>query len=535
MPGFDPSQKHPLYKKWINKWRRQRDVLDGEDRLKEDDVAEEYLPRLDGQGNSYEAYWNKNAVVQTYEGYKSRASFMNATGRTKEGLVGAIMRKEPDVQWLDADSLDTIGYGLESWSEIIHETLDEVIGVGRHGHLVDMPEEAEDGAFPYVASYIAESITNWRLGILKGRKRPTMIVLKEASGFYSESKSRELEKYRVLRLGSPQSESATDIKRVTETGFGPFFDEAGVSEEDVDGGAFYFQEIWVEVDEATKGTNVQGKKFERVSITIPRQAGGLAWREIPFVFYNPGNTKAKPEKPTLMDLTVVNLSHYRNSADIEHGLHFTALPQPWASGFGFDKEKTLYIGSGVAWTTDEPNAKAGMLEFKGTGLAAIKTQMDGKEKQMAALGARLIEEQPKPGAAESFETHKLRHSGDGSVLARISISTSKGLTKVQQFIAAFRGSTAPVKTVLNLDFGTEDLTSDVLDALMRQVQGGLMSWDTYVHNVRKGELYKDNWTKEEEARAILEGTPGQSIDALLQPKPIAQAPPTDDDDGDGDE
>jgi len=360
--------------------------------------------------------------------------------------------------------------------------------------------------------------------LVDGRKRPILVVLQESSSHYSAMKSRLLEKYRVLRLGAP-SQKPTDSEEVSVAEpYGAFYEDMGLTLDEVNQGAFYFQETWIEVDEASTASSSNGKKFERIALNIPKALGGVLLKEIPFVFLNPGNTKPKPEKPTLLDLTVLNLSHWRSSADIEHGLHFTALPQPWASGFGFNKEKRLYIGSGVAWVTDEPNAKAGMLEFRGTGLAAIRENMDRKEKQMAALGARLIEEQPKPGAAEAFETVRLRQSGDGSVLARISLSTSKGLTKTLEYIALFKGKTSKVKTLLNLDFGTEGMNPDLLKALMEQVQGGLMSWDTYVHNVRRGELYKDNWTQEEEADAIIAGPPGRSMDNLLQPAPEVQAP-----------
>ena len=44
-------------------------------------------------------------------------------------------------------------------------------------------------------------------------------------------------------------------------------------------------------------------------------------------------------------------------------------------------------------------------------------------------------------------------------------------------------------------------------------------------NVRKGELYPDGWTNENEATAITGGTPGQTLDALMQPLPEAAAPP----------
>ena len=53
-------------------------------------------------------------------------------------------------------------------------------------------------------------------------------------------------------------------------------------------------------------------------------------------------------------------------ADYKHGLHFTALPTAWVSGF--DKTTELRIGSSTAWVADSVGAVAGFLEFRGHGL-----------------------------------------------------------------------------------------------------------------------------------------------------------------------
>jgi len=526
--AFHPAAKHPLYEKWISRWERQRHVIEGEDRIKQHDVDTIYLPRLTGQGTQLDEFYGSTDVLTSYEAYKNRACFMNATGRTREGLVGAIMRKDPDVRTGGQDAAyEVVGIGLESWTEIINETLDEVIGVGRFGHLVDMPKTGKGR--PYVAMYIAEAITNWKLGFIEegpeedGRKRVLRVHLAEASGKYTKT-GRELEQYRILHLGAPEPVTQDEFDRVEEVGIGGWLLEMGATPEDFDDGPIYFQELWLEVDSAGVGKVAGEADFERIDLSVPKQLGGKIWREIPFVFFNPTTNKAKPDKPMLLDLAVVNLSHYRNSADLEHGLHFTALPQPWLSGFKFDGH--IWIGSGVAWVSDMPDAKAGMLEFTGAGLGAIESRMAKKEKQMAALGARLLEEQPKAGEAEATETVKLRQSGEGSATARVSTVVSKGLTQVQRFLAMFLGSkTTDLGTDLNTDFGITGIPPELLTALMQQVQSGLMSWDTYVYNVRKGELYPDGWTNENEATAITGGTPGQTLDALMQPLPEAAAPP----------
>jgi hypothetical protein len=49
------------------------------------------------------------------------------------------------------------------------------------------------------------------------------------------------------------------------------------------------------------------------------------------------------DKVPLADIIAINLDHYRLTADYKHGMHFTALPTAWVSGF--DKNSSLRIGS----------------------------------------------------------------------------------------------------------------------------------------------------------------------------------------------
>jgi len=311
--AFDPALRHPLYVKWISKWERQRDAVEGEDRIKSSPRRTEYLPRLSGQGDEVDARFNPNYVITTYEEYIGRASFLNATGRTVEGLIGAIMRKDPEVVWPEsqAEALESVGHGLESWDEVIDETLEEVVGVGRFGHLVDMPVMAFDEVEPFVATYVAEAITDWELGEVGGRKHTVRVNLFEKSGVMGEKKDKELDQYRVLRLGMPEPASEEEEKFLREQGIEEFLQLWGLTLKDFEEGPVYFQEVWLEVDEDVDSK--EGKaKFRRVELSVPRVRGGALWREIPWTFFNPTGCKPKPDKPTLLDLTVINISHFRN-------------------------------------------------------------------------------------------------------------------------------------------------------------------------------------------------------------------------------
>ncbi len=74
---------HPDYFENKGKWQRCRDVIDGEETVKE--RGEDYLPKPAGQTDD------------DYEAYKTRALFYNATGRTLDAMVGMVFRKAPEI------------------------------------------------------------------------------------------------------------------------------------------------------------------------------------------------------------------------------------------------------------------------------------------------------------------------------------------------------------------------------------------------------------------------------------------------------
>jgi hypothetical protein len=134
--------------------------------------------------------------------------------------------------------------------------------------------------------------------------------------------------------------------------------------------------------------------------------------------------------------------------------------------------------------------------------------MEAKKKEMAAMGARLLEEQMPAGNAEATQTVKLRQSGERSVLARVSLAVSEGLTRDLRLCAWFLGENEDEpKAALNTDFGTEGLTGDQLRSLMEAVINGLMSYSTFFWNLERGELIPEGVDVEEESTLIEAGTP----------------------------
>ena len=477
---------HPSYDENLPAWLRARDVFAGEDFVKAG--GERYLPRLDSQSDD------------EYNAYKNRASFFNATARTADGLVGLVFRRDPIFKIPETatgvgralaafvDDANLMGTSLISYAK---DVIREVVSVGRAGSLIDWEEDREQRAFAVL--YSAEQIVNWRTERVNGRNVLTLVVLREtAKADKDEFQWDEREQLRVLRL---VTKPATDEKQPQSV---------------------YRVEVWQRKETKSRRSKAEWVQVEsRVPLRL-----GKPLPLIPFIFHGPRNCQECVDKLPLADIIAVNLDHYRLNADYKHGLHFTALPTAWVSGF--DKASILRIGSSTAWVAETPGATAGFLEFTGQGLTTFERAMDRDERLMAVLGSRMLE--PQKRGVETAEAIELRQSGENSVLSAISISVSASLTQMLRW-AYWWNSTEDfpgaidstlVQAQLNTDFSPRGLASDELTAIVRAWQSGAISKESMFELFRRGEVLPTSRTNEEEQQLILKNATSREPDATTQ-------------------
>jgi hypothetical protein len=494
------NHTHPDYDAAYPRWKRCRDAYGGTDEIKAAVLAaagitvgqpaispgkrnhsRSYLPQLDGQDE------------HQYCAYVERALWYGATKRTVQGLTGAIFRKEPHIDAPDAiaSHLDDITLdGDVTLPELAKKLLEEQLIVGRAGLLVDMSPDAvaPTARRPYWVLYGAEQIINWKTKRIGGQTVLALVVLEEieAADGDDEFDSQCETQYRVLKL-----------------------DEQNL----------YTVEIWKDV--TTKG--VDGKETHAFEVANAYQPTNMGKRLdfIPFVLFAANGLTPAIDTPPLLDLVDVNLSHYRSTADYEHGLHYTALPTPYA--LGFPEGTTLTIGPASAWTCSNAEAKVGMLEFTGQGLEPLANAITEKETKMAALGARLLEA-PKAGV-EAADTVRLRQSGEQGALASIASTLSQGLTKALGWHAQWAGANPDQATVeVNKDFYDVEMPAPLLQQLLGALQGGAISYETFYYNLQKGEIARPGVDAEEEQKLIEAANAALDITDASQP-PDPNAPP----------
>lgn len=436
---------HPNYSKAKSQWDRCRDAYEGGDAVKGKKTI--YLPKLGGQD------------ANGYNAYLLRSLFFGATQRTVEGVAGSIMRKDPThdipdkLKHLDEDTTFT-GVGLPEFSK---QVISELFITGRIGVLIDRMPIGDTRIFWSI--YKAENIINWKMdnNIL------VYIVLEESYELEGEDKyTVEIKtQYRELLI-----EDGKYLQRIHR-------ESAGVDK-------FTVQEI------------------------VPTQRG-KALDYIPFVFGSPSGVEMSISKSPILDLADVNLSHYRSSADLEHGRHFTALPTIYCSGVSpKDLGDAIHIGSGSALVLPPPEAKAGIIEFTGKGLSTLTDALKEKEEQMAKLGARMLA--PRLKTAETAETTRINASSEESVTISISKAGSDILTKALTISADWETIKGNSDIILNTDIIDAKMDPKTLTALLAVRQAGEISAESFTYNLKRGELLMpDDTIETERGRLSIEG------------------------------
>lgn len=472
------TDKSSGYDARIDQWRKIRDVLEGEDQVK--DKRTTYMPRPKAQD------------LEAYTRYVDRSNFYAVAERTVRGLVGLVFRITPMLELPERvdylrDFATPDGHPLDT---LLRDAVREVTSLGRYGILVDMGEgqTSVTESTPFLAPYEAEAIWRWDeiLDPVRGKRALVRVIVEETPATH-------------------QSKRVTWLREL--------FLEKLVDDDGEHIGTVYRQQLWRDVDAETRARNVtpiseqeeirEVEGFERVGDPITPLMNGKPLKFIPFWFINTFNMLPRPDKPPMLDLANMNLAHWRNSADYEQLLHLVGSPTPWISANFEDTELPTSIGAGTRWLLPA-GAQVGVLEFSGTSADAFVKAMDSKEERMAALGARLIRNQER--ANVTAETQKLQATAETSVLMNAVQTVELAFNVAIKFLATWAGATESevddIRLELNKDFFGIPLSANDLKELVAAWQSGAFSRQTLHENLQRGEIIDPKRTLEEETELM---------------------------------
>jgi len=448
------NSKHKEYQTACSAWTILRHSLAGEEAIKA--AGEKYLPRLGEQEDD------------EYESYTRRAEYWPVAEHTRSGLVGTVYRKDPsialspDLEYLRQNA-DGDGTPL---ALLAKEVLGDVLGMGRAGLLTDAPAGVQIGApRPYIKTYAAEKILNWRIEIVRDVRVLTRVVLEECFSAPAPDGDEfcdcERRRYRVLDLvpvASPQGAAARA----------------------------YRVRLFVHAIDPTDGSEIEDVIVQDGDEVYPKR-GLVTFPYIPFTFVGPASLDACVQKSPLLDLVRVNLHHYLLSAELNSGLFLASMPQACViGGGGGSGNATRYrFGLGTVWEIPM-GGEARYLEYTGTGLEKIRQEMQDDEERMRQLGGRLLEAQKK--AAETAEALRLRQAGEDATLATTTNSVSFGIQQNLAWAAEWVAAD-PKKNTFDLNRDFTDFELPMADVLLlgQAADAGYLTDEDLYHNLRNGE------------------------------------------------
>ncbi len=426
------------------RWQRVKDTVAGEYQLKKRDSEKPgtYLRIINPLDISkYNMRLNAS--------YRKSAVFYNATGRTLIGLLGMLYRVEPTTPELPESmeyvkiNIDGNGMGINQQS---HSVSSEVIQIGRHGLLTDLPKRKEgtenipitiddvkNGFRPFIKKYKAIDIIDWNQSSVNGVMILDLVVLSEIFTTFADEhriKRETKKRYRILRL--------TDGR--------------------------YTQQLWV-----------QGNEFPEKEIEI-LDGLGKSWGEIPFEFIGSENNDPVVDFAPLEPLADINIGHLRNSADVEHSSFTLSAATPHISDNRYKSDLNRPDNKGekvqkFGETSIIVTGTGGKFEYVQPSPNVLANDLaKGKEQQMIALGAQLISDS---GGLETAEAVRTKKSADASMLSIIGINVSNGYTKSLGWIARFLNVEFKGEYQLNSNFFDIKLTGQERQQIVVEWQSGL--------------------------------------------------------------
>lgn len=373
-------------------------------------------------------------LQKRYDAYLLRAVFYNVSERTLNGFMGELFDKDPvvtippalQVVAEDANG-ETVGI-----VQLAKETARNVMKKGRAGLFVDYPNtqgtvtaemKETKGIRPVIHMYEAKQIINWRKRQVGALLLLSLVVLQEEydsedDGFQISKKKR----WRVLRLN-----------------------DAG---------------------QATAQIYYEGQAPGTEAVLL--DSNGEPFDRIPFSFVGSETNNDEIDPPPLFSLCDLNMAHYRNSADHEEMLFMLGQPTLVISGLT-EAWADKYFKDGVplgsrASLPLPADASAELLEMQER--TAMSAEMEHKEKQMVALGAKIVESKTVQRTATEAG---MDSASEKSTLATVSDNVSLAFQWALGYCAKYEGVaetdiTFRVNKEFSVDFSNPEARREAIEA-----------------------------------------------------------------------
>lgn len=434
------TNKHPSWEQWAEDWQLMRDARRSTRAIKDGNFA--YLPATDGERHNG-ALNKKGTGWDAYEARKARARVEDWVDEAIEDLLGVMHRKPPVIELpAKLEPLrDRATRRNESLAMLLQRINEEQIHMGRiglMGDVIDTPGSPRRNQ-PFIATYCAESITNWDEGLAGDQDVASLnlVVLDESGHERQANLSWDwVDRYRLLVLGDLEPNEAIAFYRVAEL----VGKEPGIADADF----------------------------------VDPTLSGVRFQEIPFVIVNSRDVTPEIDKPPLLGLANLLVSNYQTDADYRQSLFMQGQDTLVTIGANFQPEDVVRQGAGAR--IDIPmGGDCKMVGSDSTGLPEQRAAIEADQKRAKQLQRGLADSTSRE--KESGDALRIRVNSRAASLHQIALTGAFGLQEILRKIARWAGANEDQVTVTpNLDF-VDDETSgkDLMELVMARRAGAPLS------------------------------------------------------------
>ncbi len=480
-----PDNRNRAYQAMQAGWQIVRDVAGGALTLRA--KGRDYLPQFPAEHE------------KKYEIRRKTATLFNCFGRTVQGLVGMIFKKNPvlsaDVPEVirgRAEETDEAGAVMRPraeghWENIdlagthgdvfCREVVEDALTEGHAFVLVDMQkalgrgatleDEIKAGLRPYWVKYKACQAVNFRAVKINGQLAIGQITFEEETcepdGAFGE---KEVKRYRTFTL----EEYADVVTRAA--GYRVRFELKRKTQ--ADNG----EEIFAVDDEGY----ISG--FDRIPVAV------VYGRKVGFL----------QSQPPLLDLALLNVSYYQKKSDRDNNLHLCGSPTPVFSGVP-DDWNLLVTGSGFGIKLPT-GATGAYMEPEGVALEESRKDLEELRGEMAALGLSALEGGPqvKATATETI----IDFTQESSEIETVARSAQDGFELCLQFHAKYLNLPSGGSISLGSHLKALRLTQAQVQAYSNMAAASQLSLLTLWEILERGDALPDTFNAVTEQQRLKE-------------------------------
>ncbi len=446
-----------------------------------------------------EKYLPKHPMEQPQK-YQERVRIAvchNALGAAVDGITGMIFRKppvlsedmDPPIKEAAAKDIDQKGHSLPVF---MHYAAKDSLLDGHVWIHVDAPpegvadtrrEERNRGLRPYWIRVLKNQAPNFQYEIRDGKPVITLFTYVEGGtervGRFGE---KQVERRRVLL----ETTSADGVREIR--------------------GELWEREEYEEKRGPSKGQKkMRWRRIDHYPIAATR---------VPVVFLPAKrNDDGGPfdSEPPLRDLACEQAEHYRVRSDRQKSMTFSSIAVPYAFGKGFldeDGNPSVAWGSDGMMLSNDPEAKAGVIESQGHGLEATDKELSHIEGRMATLGLQMLVRSgsPQPRGQQPTATSDIMRRAEGEAsIVLFADAIEAAANECLELHASYnkQRKATPGTVTINRDFHAQLLSPQHVQVLHEMVATDTLSEETLWALLKQGELLPVDFDADEERAKIL--------------------------------